>query len=88
MEYKFYIDEFINISSSMMIYLLYIELNPKIGGIWLRRDSFNKLVLSLDSLYHFLIYPLKEFRMWLPSMWDANVFVSVPTIYFILKQII
>ena len=62
------------------IYLLYLEINPKITGIWLRKDSNNKIVLALHNLKDFFAYPFKELRMWKPNMWDMNPIVSIPVI--------
>lgn len=67
---------------STIIYLLYLELNPKITGIWLRKNSENKLVLTLHSLKDFFAYPFKNYKMWKPNMWDMNPFVSIPIISF------
>jgi len=70
-----------------IIYLLYLEINPKITGIWLRKDSSNKIVLALHNLKDFFAYPFKEYRMWKPNMWDMNPFMAIPiitsSIYFI-----
>ena len=65
---------------SFFIYMIYLEVNPKIGGIWLRKDQNNKFVLTLHSLKDFITYPLKDSRMWWPKMWDVNSFISIPLI--------
>ena len=67
---------------SFMLYLLYLEINPRLTNIWLRKDSDNIRRLSLGGLKDFLLYPLKEYRVWYPQLWDLNVFVSVPLISF------
>ena len=63
-----------------LIYILYLEINPKITGIWLRKDPNNNIVLALHNLKTFFAYPLKEYRMWIPNMWDMNPFISIPII--------
>lgn len=72
---------------SMLIYLIYLELNPKITGIWLRKNAFNKTVISLGSLKDYILYPFKEIKLWYPKFWDLNIFVSVPIITIILLLI-
>jgi hypothetical protein len=72
-----------------VIYVLYLEINPKITGIWLRKDHNNRVVLALHNLKDFFAYPFKEYRMWKPNMWDMNPYISIPiitsSIYFIKK---
>ena len=63
---------------SFFIYLGYLELNPKITGIWLRRDSNNNFFIALSSLWNYVLYPFKEIKLWYPNMWDLNIFISVP----------
>ena len=73
--------EFIKFNSiSFIIYLLYLEINPKITGIWIRKDSFNNNIISIGSLWNFIIYPFKEIKLWYPSLWDLNIFISIPLI--------
>lgn len=60
---------------SIFFFILYLELNPKLGGIWLRYDSNNELVLSLQGIYNMIIYPFKNFTMWYPQNWDINFFM-------------
>ena len=82
--YQYYI--FLNMFS-FIIYLAYIELSPKLGNIWLRKDAAGIRRLSLWGLKDFLLYPLKQYRVWHPMLWDLNVFVSVPLISFNLDLI-
>ena len=65
---------------SIFIYLLYLELNPKITGIWLRKNSYNSTVISLGSLWDYVIFPFKEIKLWYPKFWDLNIFISFPII--------
>ena len=65
---------------SVFIYLLYLELNPKITGIWLRKGDDNKFKITLSGLKDFIMYPFKQKKMWLPNLWDMNFFVSIPII--------
>ena len=83
-DFKFY-NIVINILISCAVYLSYLELNPKITGIWLRRDSSNRYRLSLGGLKDFILFPFKNYRMWYPSMWDMNIFISIPTISYVIS---
>jgi len=70
----------ISVFVSTVIYLLYLELNPKITGIWLRRDSSNILRITWNGLWGLMVYPFKNRLMWMPSLWDMNVYIAVPLI--------
>ena len=83
--YKYYI--FLNMTS-LLLYLSYIELSPKLGNIWLRKDALGIRRLSLTGLKDFLLYPLKQHRVWYPNLWDLNVFISVPLMSMCLDLII
>ena len=66
---------------SLIIYILYLEIDPKITGIWVRKNSNNKYIVSFSGLKNLFLYPFKEFRMWLyPSMWRVNPFISITLI--------
>ena len=71
----------LSIFLSILIYLLYLEINPKITGIWLRRDYTNTLRLTLNGLWGFITYPLKNIKMWNFNVWDINVFISIPFLF-------
>tara|TARA_B100001094_G_C17815941_1_gene616105 strand:- start:15 stop:314 length:300 start_codon:yes stop_codon:yes gene_type:complete len=73
---------------SLIIYFLYLEINPKIRGIWLRKGDDNKLMITFNGLKNFIMYPIKDIRMWFPKMWDMNIFISVPILSCISYNII
>ena len=87
MDQDFFFDILKLNSISLIIYLAYIELNPKITRIWLRRDSSNQFIISLKSLWGYIMYPFKEIQLWYPSMWDLNIFISIPLISVLLYGI-
>ena len=78
----------LSICLSIIIYLLYLEINPKITGIWLRRDSTNTLRLTFNGLWNFIIYPFKNIKMWNINLWDINVFISIPLLFFTIYSLI
>ena len=43
---------------SIIIWILYLELNPKIGGIWIRPDSNNNNIIRLNNIIPFIIKTL------------------------------
>jgi len=72
---------------SLIIYVLYLEINPKIRGIWIRPNSEGNYVISFYGLYDLFIYPFKNIKMWFPMMWDMNVYISIGFITFIIYKI-
>ena len=74
----------------LLIFILYLELNPKLGNIWYRHASSGNKELQPDSLMHFLSYPFKSTLFWEPVNWDMNVIVMsgfAGTIYTLARNI-
>ena len=46
---------FINLIS-IILYILYLEINPRITGIWLRKNSKNNYRISLGGLKDFFLF--------------------------------
>ncbi len=68
---------------SFIIFLLYLELSPKLGNIWYRLNSENIKVINISSIINFLIYPLHNINFWYINNWDLNFIIY----YFITKFI-
>lgn len=68
---------------SFIIFLLYLELSPKLGNIWYRLNSENIKVINISSIITFLIYPLQNISFWYINNWDLNFIIY----YFITKFI-
>ena len=51
-------------------YIIYMELSPSMGNIWWRDGR-----VSVRGAVMCMLYPLREWRMWTPSMWSANWFM-------------
>ena len=51
-------------------FIVYMELSPRMGNIWWRDGK-----VSVDGAIRCMLYPLSEWRMWLPAMWTGNWFV-------------
>ena len=69
---------------SLFIFIIYLEINPKLGGIWLRYDSSNQLILSPTGIYNMIVYPFKNIQMWYPQNWDINAFIFTGLLTYIL----
>ena len=66
---------FTAIITSLMGFMVYIELSPNMGNVWYRYNSDNKKYVSLSSLVNILAYPLYNINMWYPSSWDINYYI-------------
>lgn len=56
----------------LILYFLYMEFNPKIGGIFLRPDSRGITRFRFKGILPVLKYPFQSFNFWLPQNWDLN----------------
>ncbi len=61
---------------SIIIWLLYLELNPKIGGIWIRPDSNNNNIIRLNNIIPFIIKTLNMTEMWSIKFFDINFIIA------------
>ena len=70
---------------SIIIWILYLEINPQIGNIWIRKDEYgNNNIYPMNILYFiFNSLSLNEFYS-LEFLWE-NVLTAIPSIYTILS---
>ena len=61
---------------SFVIWLLYLELSPKLGGIFFRPDSTGLFRFRLEGVSPMLKYPFQSLEFWKPTNWDLNFMVS------------
>jgi len=61
---------------SIITWILYLEINPKIRGIWIRPDLNNILVLRLDNIIPFIIKTLKMKEIWSLQFFDVNFILA------------
>jgi hypothetical protein len=61
---------------SLVIWMLYLELNPKLGGIFFRPDSNGISRFRFGGVIPMLTHPFKDTTFWYPSNWDLNFIVS------------
>ena len=56
-------------------WILYLELSPKLGNIWLREDAHSKIVFAPINIYNLMVYSLTHITFWYPWNWDMNCFI-------------
>ena len=55
---------------STLFFLFYIQFSPQMGKVWWRNGKFTPI-----GAVKLMIYPLKNYEMWLPKLWDINYFM-------------
>jgi len=73
---------------SVVMYLLYLEVSPQMGGILIRPGTDGRKHFSLKGLIPMLQYPFQSLTFWQPQYWDLNfiVFTQVGTILYVLGK--
>ena len=74
---------------SLLIFILYLEISPKLGNIWYRYSDDGKRHINLPSLYNFIKQPFINLRFWSYNMLDLNIitFVGISTgLYVIIRR--
>ena len=61
--------------SSLIIYLIYLELSPGLGNIWFRLNADNIRVINILGALNMIFYPLKDLSFWSVENWDLNFFI-------------
>jgi len=59
-----------------ILFLLYLELSPKLMNIWLRCDSNNMLKICPGGVLQMLYKPFQNIYFWKPKFWDINYYVG------------
>ena len=73
-----------------LIFLLYLEVSPKLGNIWFRVAEDGKKRIQPDSLMSYLSYPFKNGLFWKPSNFDLNFIVfsgALGGLYTLVRQL-
>jgi len=58
---------------SIVMYGFYLELNPRIGGIFRRPDANGQTRFNLRGILPVLKYTFTSVSFWKPSDWDLNI---------------
>lgn len=57
-----------------ILWLIYLEINPSLGYIWLRPDENNNLVINIGFLF---TEPLRNALLWNYNNIDLNVYIVI-----------
>ena len=60
-----------------ILFMLYVEFSPTMGRIWYRYDSEGNGYFTFKGLFDLMLYPLLNYRMWIPKLWDINFFIWI-----------
>tara|TARA_Y100001954_G_C15741095_1_gene568414 strand:+ start:849 stop:1067 length:219 start_codon:yes stop_codon:yes gene_type:complete len=58
------------------MFLIYLEISPKLTNIWLRKDSENITRFHLHGIIAMLLKPLTDAIFWNPFFWDINYYIG------------
>ena len=76
---------FLKITLSFITWILYLEINPELGNIWIRTDHTGDRKVNLFNIIRFVTESLKVSEMWkIDFLWE-NVIYAVPSIYIIIS---
>ena len=76
---------FIKIILSVIIWILYLEINPELGNIWIRTDHTGDRKVNLYNIIIFITESLKVSKMWeINFLWE-NIIYAIPSIYIIIS---
>ena len=66
---------------STVLYALYVQYNPKIGNIWIRKDDEGNEVFVPKNLLKLMGRPLHDVSFWRPENLDMNwVFLTLSSV--------
>ena len=68
---------FIGSSISFLLWVLYLEINPKLRNIWIREDANSNLVFAPINIFNLILYSAKHIIFWYPPNWDMNCFIWI-----------
>ena len=76
---------FLKITLTLITWILYLELSPELGNIWIRTDHTGDRKVNLFNIIRFVTESLKVSEMWkIDFLWE-NVIYAVPSIYIIIS---
>ena len=61
--------------TALILFGLYVELNPQMTNIWWRIDSDNNKQIVISNLFRLIFAPLEFLFYWYPDAWDINFFI-------------
>ena len=57
---------------SFVLWAVYLEVNPQIGGVYWRQDHTGSKRFKLKGLWPMIMYPFQTTHFWRPENWDLN----------------
>ena len=72
---------------SIIIFGIYVEINPKMTNIWYRVNSEGIKSIQLDNLLELMTGPFRYIFYWYPNYWDINYFIYLIITFVIIEQI-
>jgi hypothetical protein len=63
---------YVGIVGLFFVWLAHLELSPRLGNIWLRRDAEGVLRFSPGGLKALFVAPWHTRELWSPLFWDVN----------------
>ena len=69
------------------LYALYVQFSPKIGNVWIRKDSNNEDVIVLDNLLNMMKQPLCNKDFWKLKTLDMNFLAWFLSVYGIVHTV-
>ena len=76
---------FLKITLSLITWILYLEISPEVGNIWIRTDHTGRRKVNLYNIITFIIESLKVSEMWGINFFWENIIYAVPSIYIIIS---
>lgn len=76
---------FLKITLSLITWILYLEISPELGNIWIRTDHTGDRKVNLYNIITFVIESLKVNEMWGIDFFWENIIYAVPSIYIIIS---
>ena len=58
-----------------LLWILYLELSPKLGRIIIRPNSSGGYTFTLGGVWELMKKPFIDKQFWYPRFWDLNIYV-------------
>lgn len=58
-----------------VLWILYLELSPKLGRIIIRPNSSGGYIITFGGVWSLMKKPFVDKQFWSPKFWDLNIYV-------------
>jgi hypothetical protein len=58
-----------------IIWIIYLELSPKLGRILIRPNAKGGYSISFAGIGNLMLKPFQDIMFWNPKFWDLNIYV-------------